>query len=68
MSGKNNYDAVLTKGALAEILDKYHNIAIKDEYVALDYQTLQLVYALEAVRLYLADRRLAPNYKVDLSE
>lgn len=68
MPGKSNYDILITKEAIKDILNKYPEIHIKNEYIALDYESIQLAYALEALRLYMEDRLLTPNFKVDLSE
>jgi len=67
--GKIENKLELNNQALADVLNKYSEVHLPAETaLALDYESLQLYYALEALRLYMSDRMLEPNYEVVLNE
>lgn len=67
--GKVDYKLLIDKKAIADILDKYTEVhPPNDVILALDYQSLQVYYMIEAVRLYMEDQLLEPNFKVELDE
>lgn len=65
ISGRNDeYKLQLTVSDLAKILNKYQDVRPPREPLALDYESTQLYYALEALRLYMEDRMIEPNFEV----
>lgn len=68
MNGKNDFALTIKLSDLVHILNKYQEVPISKEHIRLDYETMQLVLALEALRLYHEDRMILPSYKVVLDE
>lgn len=69
MSGVNNDPAIIINfGELNEIYSKLDDVVVKNEYVQLDYGHHQLVRCLEALRLYILDHNLNPQFEVGLHE
>lgn len=63
--GKNDeYKLRLTVADLVQVLNKYQDVVPPKEPLALNYETTQLYYALEALRLFMEDRMIEPNYEV----
>ena len=62
------YKLLIDNKALLDILNKYQDVRVHTSAIALDYESIQLYFALEALRLYMEDYLLEPNYRIDLDE
>lgn len=68
-NGKSDeYALVIDNKAIAVILDKQLDVVPPTNPLALDYESMQVYYVLEALRLYMEDQMLTPNFKVELNE
>ena len=62
--GKIDYKVQIGAKEIADILDRYKDVVPPEKPLALDYETTQLYYALEALRIYMEDQMLELNFEV----
>lgn len=68
MSGQNNEPGLIIGfNELIGIYNKLMDVSIDNKRVQLDYEHHQMVRCLEALRLYMLDHMLDPNFKVELN-
>lgn len=65
---KEEYKLIIDNQALLQILNKYQDVRVHNNAIALDYESIQLYFALEALKLYMEEQLLEPNYRIDLDE